>query len=87
MHSDLLTTEPNDSLPSLRPPTSGFEPESFVFKQQNPPEADRSNYFIILRFLVLLFDLPAIASRLAQARRAGIQCFEKSVLCRLSSGL
>jgi hypothetical protein len=42
-------------------------PESFVFKPQNPPQADRSNYFVILRFLVLLFDLPAIASRSGEA--------------------
>jgi hypothetical protein len=28
-----------------------------LFKPQNPPQADRSDYFIILRFLVLLFDI------------------------------
>jgi hypothetical protein len=37
------------------------------FEPQNPPEADRSDYFIILRFLFLLFDLPTIASRSGEA--------------------
>ena len=40
------------------------------FEPQNPPQADRSDHFIMLRFLVLLFD---------------IQCLEPSGVCLLSS--
>jgi hypothetical protein len=75
---DPITTEPNDSLPGLRPPTSGFGPESFDFKQENIEQGISNIEVITTSFCGSVFccsifsalkDLPSVVCPLSSLLR------------------